>query len=288
MRHIQIDADFFYLAECWDDLCAAVLPEVIYLSVILPQVDDVNGWSRMVCLCLCTNEKHIHAVEKWWKNLRLHPDDFQKLKELCAWAIDTRCLRKPYDKLRVGSMDFLLPNPDIDNYSFIEIAMAGVKLDAMRSLNMVDGEPDSEHAEELACDFMSVWLRQKEHWIALERKKRSTSWNGDMRRDFAESKLAELSKRLRKMSVFKKVVVLRYLQDIFIEFIEDFKDVFGTDKKNEPRYPDGRGWLFVPKPLIEKGVVRDIDAAYAKSSGEVFGWLRDISLDVKEMQNTKE
>lgn len=119
----------------------------------------------------------------------------------------------------------------------------------------------------------------------LERFRLSDDWDGDLREPYNELRAADRALKLTSLPGPIKLALFEYFERSANEFLENYERLFGGGGGEEPRYPDGRGWLMLLKNVAKEGHFGDFDRVGRQPAHLVYAALLDDVLTQEETAN---
>ncbi|MPR36917.1 hypothetical protein [Salmonirosea aquatica] len=119
----------------------------------------------------------------------------------------------------------------------------------------------------------------------LARFRRSDDWDGDVREPYNELRAADRADQFISLSEPVKLALFDYFERSAHDFLLNYERLFGGGGGEEPRYPDGRGWLMLLKNVAKDGHFGDFDRVGRQPAHLVYAALLDDVLTHEEITN---
>lgn len=258
---IEIDDMCFEVGTAWEELSLVQLREMVRVSAVGKDAMTRGAWEYLI-------RTWLGADWEWWKKLRLSVDVWEWLKVEVSWIWEERLQRQPFVFFEHGGIKYYLPGEDLGLSAAIDVSMGAAYM-------MAVAEGDVEAVDWL----MAVFCREERKDIGVFRE--SEDWNGDVREVYSDERCRLRAEVFAGLDVGVKLVVVKYLEGIMVSFLDGYRELFGSGDE-EPRYGDGRGWLFVLKGVAKSGYFRSLEEVWRSSAGLVWGLMLDDVLDNKK------
>ena len=72
-----------------------------------------------------------------------------------------------------------------------------------------------------------------------------------------------------------------------LDFLRNYDRIFGGSATEEPRYPDGRGWIMLLKNVAKESHFGDFDRVCRQPAHLVWAAMLDDVLNAEELQNAQ-
>jgi hypothetical protein len=258
---IELQDRVFEVPLGWKDCTKGALVEMVKASAVgIGHMSRVR-WEHLIRCWL-------GADWQWWKGLKLNVNAWEVLKLEVSWVFEERLLVQPFVFFEHGGVKYYLPEGDLNVSAAIDVSMGAIHLMQIAEGNM--GSVDW---------LLAVFCRPERR--DLKRFRVSEDWNGDVREVYQDEHVRLRALAFANLDEVVKVIVLKYLEGLHLQFFEEYGELFGKDDK-EPRYGDGRGWLYVLKNVAKANYFRSLDEVWRSSAGLVWGLMLDDALDGKE------
>ncbi|GAB3886109.1 hypothetical protein [Spirosoma agri] len=273
MKTIEFGSKTYRVAENWSELTPDQYKELI----MCPRLKADGSFETL--------DNEAAACRAWlgmspkvWANLQLAHWQWGQLRSQFGWLFTT----KPEGKPPVSSfvhkgpgrraVNFHLPADGFADTTAVELSFAN-----MAYLNFANPqEPTPEALDQLIA---TLCRPRRADWRKFQK---SNNWNGDVREPFNESRMVARAKDLASLDVSLKLVVLDYFERMNNQFLEQYGELFGSDR--QPRYGDGRGWVMLLKNVAKESHFGDFDKVCQTPAHLLFASMLDDLLDAQDAE----
>ncbi|MVM36476.1 hypothetical protein GO730_00440 [Spirosoma sp. HMF3257] len=271
MKTIEFGTKTYQVAESWAELT----PEQYKQLIMCPRLESNRSAGAG---SFETIENEAAACRVWlgmspkvWKNLVLTPWQWGQLRQQCAWLFTSKPEGKPpLDTFVHQGVNYHLPAANFTDSTAVDIAFANMAF-------VEFAHPDEPTPEALDRLIAILCRPRRTDWRKFQK---SLDWNGDVREEFNEQRMAERAKALATLDIQTKLIILDYFERTNHEFLEQYGELFGGSR--EPRYGDGRGWIMLLKNVAKEGHFGDFDKVCKTPAHLLFATLLDDLLDQQE------
>ena len=214
----------FELAECWDDVPAALYPALATLYV---NTDGLNKYDKTV------RAFAVLAIDAWATVKLLDAEHLYDLLSLIDWVFNRLDLQKNIlPSLQIAGLDFFGPADGLRNLRFAEWCAAETFM-----MNYIESD-DIYQLQQLAATLY------RPAGEGLEFDPQHVTWRGDRREKFNDNLLASRTQLMAEWlaePVVLKGIYLFY-QSCRKAIINGYPVTF-PDSLAEPSYKNRNGWL---------------------------------------------
>lgn len=242
-------------------------------------------WAVLVPFCLLqpderTDDVELEACRQWlgvsvkkWATWRLARWQWGNLRQQFAWIFE-RPTTRPFASFFWANTEYLVFKPDFADSSAIDVAWANLKFAEFAHPD----EPKPAALDELVATLC------RPRRADLDEFRASRDWNGDEREPFNEQRVGEYAAAIGDLPLSVKVAVLVFFQSTMMAFLETYGELFGGEKKAEPRYAGGVGWVMMLKNVAKEGHFGTFDQVCHQPAHLVWAAALDDVLDQKDQQ----
>lgn len=231
-----------------------ILPIIVQLHAHKDNFQYIIGCLKKIVVIL-----RLGNVEMFWA-----------LKKL-QWLWTTKIDFKPFESFRIGWTSYFLPEPNFENTSGIELAMANIyylKFATTQDIGAFN-------------ELLAIFCRPRKWnwwWLRLIGK-----YSGDDRIAYYSMKTAKVAKIFRKkLPVGYSFAILQYFESMNKQFMGFYKEVFEKDESTKQLFANGEGWIATLEDVAKDGVHGEFDKVCEQNAHTIWMYLKHNKIKTDE------
>jgi hypothetical protein len=216
----------------------------------------------------------LQVPDREWSRWALDAHQWASVQQLFAWIWEPPTSRPFESFIHEGETYFVFDEGFADTRA-LELTMA--LMDYMAFAHPT--EPDPSAYERILATLCRPQRADLERFLLSE------EWDGDVREPYNELRAADRVRKLTSLPPPVKLALFDYFERSANEFLLNYERLFGGSPTEEPRYPDGRGWLMLLKNVARDGHFGDFDRVGRQPAHLVYAALLDDVLTQEEINN---
>ncbi|GHB64206.1 hypothetical protein [Persicitalea jodogahamensis] len=219
----------------------------------------------------------LQVPDKAWRKWRLGPVEWAMLCQQFEWIWTPPTVR-PFAEFKHEGILYHVFDEDFSDSSALETSMGLMEYMAFTHPD----EPDVSAFERILATFCRPTRPD------LARFRDSDDWNGDVRKPYNEIEAGYRAAALVRLPEPLRLALFDYFERSAKAFLHQYDRIFGGDPSEEPRYPDGRGWLMLLKNVAKDGHFGNFDQVGRQPAHLVWAAMLDDVLIQEEIANQQE
>ncbi|TDB69114.1 hypothetical protein [Arundinibacter roseus] len=212
-----------------------------------------------------------------WSSWLLDACQWEAMQSLFAWVFSPPTTR-PFESFVHEGISYHVFEENFTDTKALELSVA-----LMEYMALVDPhEPDLSAYERILATLCRPTRRD------LIDFQQSDDWDGDVREPYNEARTADRGNKLTSLPETIKLALFDYFERSILEFLKNYERIFGGSATEEPRYPDGRGWIMLLKNVAKESHFGDFDRVCRQPAHLVWAAMLDDVLNTEETQNANE
>jgi len=319
---ILIGKKEFDIPECWEDCSDELKVKLAALCSVMPDFEKKGSirsyavWIEVLRVVLgsyARTDKRMGGrqqkgfvklsltFDRWWKKLKLAPEQLEQLIDLVRWVQDKPEL-VPIESFEHKGIKYLVVGERFRYTTAVEfteglmdfIELAGFST----ALRQAQGDSDGriEKLNVLISNFCRPVRDDLENW------KKDPDYNGDAREPYNRARAEERAVEFADLDPGVKVMFLWWYEAMLQAFFEEYRELFkkaalrqdqGDNGDDEGlrqaqadgsggRYADGRGFVMVLKNAAKSHYMGDFDKVCRTDVNVVYSLILDDWYDAQE------
>jgi len=234
----------------------------------LPEADRTDDIVQMAA------QIWLQVPDREWQRWRLDAHQWATLQAGFAWIWEPPTTR-PFESFVHEGDTYHVFDEDFSDTKALDLTMALMEYMAFAQPTVPD----------LSAYGRILATLCRPARVDLEHFRRSDDWDGDVREPYNELRAVDRARKLVSLPEPIKLALFDYFERSAHQFLLHYERLFGGSSTEEPRYPDGRGWLMLLKNVAKDGHFGDFDRVGRQPAHLVYAALLDDVLTNDEITN---